>query len=258
MRHVRLFVAPWFFRLPPFRRFDGYAAHDTILLREPPGPDAASDDLVTHELCHVWQMQHHPVQDAAVVRVGALRAQSLRARGAPGCGRDARVIRTPRLELVPLTDDEAEAVLAGRREGRAWSPGYPTPGDVETASWPAPADARWRTLQIVERATGLVIGAIGCHAAPEEGIVEVGYGIATETRGRGLATEALAALVAFLEAQPEVRVAPRRHRRRQRAVAARAGAVRVRRGGARRGGHSVASRAPVAIRDRMSAATASR
>jgi len=21
----------------------------------------ASDDLVTHELCHVWQMQHHPL-----------------------------------------------------------------------------------------------------------------------------------------------------------------------------------------------------
>ena len=34
MRHVRLFVAPWFFQLPPFRRFDGYAAHWTILLRE--------------------------------------------------------------------------------------------------------------------------------------------------------------------------------------------------------------------------------
>lgn len=115
------------------------------------------------------------------------------------------MIRTPRLELVPLSDDEAEAVLAGRREGRAWSPGYPTPGDVETAGWPAPVDVRWRTLQIVERATGLVIGAIGCHGAPEGGIVEIGYGIAAEARGRGLATEALAALAAFLERQPEVR-----------------------------------------------------
>jgi RimJ/RimL family protein N-acetyltransferase len=115
------------------------------------------------------------------------------------------VIGTPRLELRPLTDDEAEAVLAGRRDGRAWSDGYPTPGDVETAGWPAPADERWRTLQVVELATGLVIGAIGCHGAPEDGIVEIGYGIAPEARGRGLATEALAALVAFLEAQPEVR-----------------------------------------------------
>jgi hypothetical protein len=60
LRHVRLFVAPWFFRLPPFRRFDGYATHWAILLRKPPGPGGASDELVTHELCHVWQMQHHP------------------------------------------------------------------------------------------------------------------------------------------------------------------------------------------------------
>lgn len=114
------------------------------------------------------------------------------------------MIRTPRLELVPLTDDEAEAVLAGRREGRAWSPGYPTPGDVETAAWPVPEDPRWATLQVVERATGLVVGAIGCHGAPAEGSVEIGYGLAPEAQRRGLATEAVAALVAFLEAQPEV------------------------------------------------------
>jgi RimJ/RimL family protein N-acetyltransferase len=116
------------------------------------------------------------------------------------------VIRTPRLDLVPLSDAEAEAILAGARDGRAWSPGYPTPGDVETAGWPAPVDPRWRTLQVVERATGLAIGGIGCHGAPADGIVEIGYGIAPEVRGRGLATEAVAALVKFLEDQPEIRV----------------------------------------------------
>jgi RimJ/RimL family protein N-acetyltransferase len=116
------------------------------------------------------------------------------------------VIRTPRLDLRPLADGEADAILAGNRAGRSWSAGYPTSGDVETASWPAPTDARWRTLQAIERASGLAIGGIGCHGAPSEGIVEIGYGFAPEVRGRGLATEALAALVHFLEAQPEVRV----------------------------------------------------
>ena len=59
MRFVRLISAPWLFRLPWFRRFDGYTMWDLILLR---GPIAdASDDLIVHELCHVWQMQHHPV-----------------------------------------------------------------------------------------------------------------------------------------------------------------------------------------------------
>jgi hypothetical protein len=57
---VRVLVWPWLFRLPWFRRFDGYAAWNTVLLREP--VQAAGDDLVTHELCHVWQMQHHPAR----------------------------------------------------------------------------------------------------------------------------------------------------------------------------------------------------
>jgi hypothetical protein len=56
---VRLVVAPWLFRLPWLRRFDGYATHFVIFLRERAHLD--DDDLVTHELCHVWQMQHRPL-----------------------------------------------------------------------------------------------------------------------------------------------------------------------------------------------------
>ena len=50
---MRVVVAPWFFRLPGFRRFTAYALWRTILLRSPD----VDDDLVTHELCHVWQGQ---------------------------------------------------------------------------------------------------------------------------------------------------------------------------------------------------------
>jgi hypothetical protein len=57
IRHVQLFRAQWFFRLPWLRRFDGYALHGTILVRERDPPE----DLVVHELCHVWQMQHRPI-----------------------------------------------------------------------------------------------------------------------------------------------------------------------------------------------------
>lgn len=60
VRRVRILVVPWLFRLPWFRRFDGYAAHGTILVRSPTFLE--DDDLVTHELCHVWQLQHHPVR----------------------------------------------------------------------------------------------------------------------------------------------------------------------------------------------------
>ena len=57
---VRIWIAPWLFRLPWFRRFDGYSAHWTILLRS--RALLADGDLVTHELCHVWQLQHHPLR----------------------------------------------------------------------------------------------------------------------------------------------------------------------------------------------------
>ena len=54
---VRIVIAPWLFRLRPWRRYDGFAAHVVIFLRRPD----VGDDLITHELCHVWQMQHRPI-----------------------------------------------------------------------------------------------------------------------------------------------------------------------------------------------------
>ena len=53
---VRIVVAPALFRLPWFRNFDGYATHFVIFVRR----SDVGDDLITHELCHVWQMQHKP------------------------------------------------------------------------------------------------------------------------------------------------------------------------------------------------------
>jgi hypothetical protein len=54
MDRVRVRVTPWFFRIPGFRRYRGYALWRTILLKTP----APTDDLLTHELCHIWQVQH--------------------------------------------------------------------------------------------------------------------------------------------------------------------------------------------------------
>ena len=55
---VKVVVIPWLFRLPWLRRFDGYATHFVIFLRS----RDVGDDLITHELCHVWQMQHKPLR----------------------------------------------------------------------------------------------------------------------------------------------------------------------------------------------------
>jgi hypothetical protein len=58
---VRVEACPPLFALPWFRRFDGYATHRLILLRRGVR-DREQDDLITHELCHVWQMQHLPLR----------------------------------------------------------------------------------------------------------------------------------------------------------------------------------------------------
>jgi hypothetical protein len=58
IRHVRILVLPLFFRIPGYRRFHGFTFARTILVRHA----GVSDDLIAHELCHVWQMQHEPVR----------------------------------------------------------------------------------------------------------------------------------------------------------------------------------------------------
>ena len=54
---VRVLVAPWFFGLPHLRRYTAYAFWRTILVKR----EDVSDDLLTHELCHVWQGQNRPL-----------------------------------------------------------------------------------------------------------------------------------------------------------------------------------------------------
>jgi hypothetical protein len=69
---VSIVSAPWLFALPWFRRFDGYTMWNLILLRSPRLVD--DEDLVCHELCHVWQMQHHPIRmPLSYLRVGYAR-----------------------------------------------------------------------------------------------------------------------------------------------------------------------------------------
>ena len=57
---VRIVTLPLFFKLPRLRRYSGYALWRTILLKKP--LREVSDDLVCHELCHIWQIQHRPIR----------------------------------------------------------------------------------------------------------------------------------------------------------------------------------------------------
>lgn len=106
------------------------------------------------------------------------------------------------LELRLLTRAEAERVIRRRRDPAAgdppWAPGYPLEGDtracvVYVSQLPieggSGAANEFGYYQILEG--GVVVGGIGFHGPPREGIVEVGYGVVPGVRGRGVATRAL-------------------------------------------------------------------
>ena len=112
-------------------------------------------------------------------------------------------LRTERLLLERLTIDEARAVVALDRHGRAWAADYPTEGDLVVAGIACEAGEHYDetgefgVYQVRLAHTGVAVGGIGFIHPPEAGEVEVGYGLAESARGRGLATEALRAMTAL-------------------------------------------------------------
>ena len=85
---------------------------------------------------------------------------------------------------------------AGHRDP-SWHPGYPRPDDVDAASLARDGET-WGPRHIM--CDGQAVGTIGPLGPPEDGEVEVGYGLVEAARGRGLATEALRALLAETDA----------------------------------------------------------
>lgn len=106
-------------------------------------------------------------------------------------------IRTQRLEIT-AADRETWMALLNGVVGPAVA-GYPTVGDLVMARLVVDGhlDAgEWGPWQIEERTTGLLVGGVGFKGAPDDaGVVEIGYGLAPEARGRGLATEAVVGLL---------------------------------------------------------------
>jgi hypothetical protein len=112
---------------------------------------------------------------------------------------------TARLDLVPLTVEEASAQLAGVPADLGWAPGFPSAGDLVAASrivsgeWPTATTAvPWGVWVILERASGMAIGGIGFKSVPDvTGSVEIGYGLIAASWGNGLATEAVTSITSI-------------------------------------------------------------
>jgi hypothetical protein len=60
IRRVRIFHTAWLYRIPGFRRFHGYELGAWIFIKAP--LDQVSENLIVHELTHVWQHQHRPLR----------------------------------------------------------------------------------------------------------------------------------------------------------------------------------------------------
>jgi len=111
-------------------------------------------------------------------------------------------IVSARLVLRPINAEEVAAVLNGQRQP-GWAADFPAEGDQVIAGLLAraglPAGDRARRFGhrlVVERDTGTVVGGVGFFGPPQDGEVEIGYGIVPSRQRRGYATEAVQAMVA--------------------------------------------------------------
>lgn len=106
------------------------------------------------------------------------------------------------MKLVPVIDRSArDSLLSGDLDGFEAAPGWPhedtEPGMsfLDSGGW----------LFLVIDDDGRIVGECGTKLAPGPGgIVEIGYGLAPLSRGRGLGRAAVAELVSWLAARPDI------------------------------------------------------
>ena len=129
-------------------------------------------------------------------------------------------IETDHLALTPYSPEQLLALIEGEKRFEE-SFGLPAAGglrsfvvsDEVSPAWLAQlresraADPWVHGFAIVHRETGSVIGNLGFTGPPDDdGIVEIAYGIVPAFQGRGYATEATGAGVAFAFACDRVRL----------------------------------------------------
>ena len=105
------------------------------------------------------------------------------------------------MTLVPVSAEEISSLLAGTDENRIIAPGWPH--ENSAAGLGFVHSGGWQFL-IVD-AEGRIAGECGTKTAPRDGVVEIGYGLAAPSRGRGLGSAAVGELVDWLVARRDVK-----------------------------------------------------
>jgi RimJ/RimL family protein N-acetyltransferase len=106
------------------------------------------------------------------------------------------VIETSRLMLVPLDDETAEHIADGDASCLEHTAGWPHADTLDAVRLRTTGAALW-----LVGLDGMVIGDCGTAGPVENGVVEIGFGLAEESRGRGYGTELVAALADWLLAR---------------------------------------------------------
>jgi RimJ/RimL family protein N-acetyltransferase len=106
------------------------------------------------------------------------------------------------LVLEPLARETARAIVAAEPDGLTHGAGWPHPDTLDGVRMVAEHGAEaWLILE-----DGVVVGDAGTFGPPDDdGDVEIGYGLAEPSRGRGLASEFVPALAQHVLARTGVR-----------------------------------------------------
>ncbi len=108
------------------------------------------------------------------------------------------MLEADRLVIYAASEKEMNQIIASERD-EALREAY---GEMLRGSLEHPDDWGWYSMWLIVRKDGANIGSLSFKGPPEEGIAEIGYGIAEEYRGFGYATEALETLLEWAFEQP--------------------------------------------------------
>jgi len=109
----------------------------------------------------------------------------------------------PGVTLVAVDADRTRDALAGDLGGWRAGRGWPHDDTVHAFAF---TEIGGRTWLVVDD-SGVVVGEAGTKGPPSSrGAVEIGYGLAAPSRGRGIGTAAVRALVELLRRDPAIAV----------------------------------------------------
>ena len=111
------------------------------------------------------------------------------------------ILTTKRLTVRPATDEEMRAMIEAETD-EGLRAAY---GEMLECSAAHPAQRQWYAAWLIARPTGERIGDLCFKGLGDDGAVEIGYGLLPAWQGKGYATEAVTAAVAWAAAQPGVR-----------------------------------------------------